>query len=218
MERRDHERFPRRLKIQFQERGAPKSHLGYTVNISSTGVYVVAGHLLAKGTRVRMQVSSNGDSVMLEGEVVRAERSLHSMKPSGMAVRFLTVPELVAELLPDTEAPADESGEYAPQVVYRLEFPEPKRFVEAFERDLSTGGLFIPMTADPPDLNEEIFVELVVAGIRHPPVMLEARVVHRLDPTMPDGTRGNLLAGVGVELISRDASMAKLRPLLEACR
>lgn len=217
MERRDNERFPRRLKIQFQERGGVKSHLGYTVNISSTGVYIVAGHLLTKGDRVRMQLSSNGESVMIEGEVVRLERSLHSMKPSGMAVRFLTVPELVAELLPDTEAPADESGEYAPQVAYRLEFPERRQFIEAYERDLSTGGLFIPLTQDPPDLNEEIRVEILVAGVDHPPVTLEARVVHRLDPTMPDGTRGNLLAGIGVEILSLDASLAKLRPLLNAC-
>jgi len=218
MERRDNERFPRRLKIQFQERGATKSHLGYTVNMSSTGVYVVAGHLLSKGIRVRMQISSNGDSVMLEGVVVRVERSLHSMKPSGMAVRFLTVPELVAELLPDTDLPADESGEYAPLMAYRLEFPGRQRFLEAYERDLSTGGLFIPLSDDPPKLNEEICVEILVAGVDHPPVALRARVVHRLDPLMPDGTRGNLLAGIGVEILSLDVSLAALRPLLDACR
>lgn len=217
MDRRDNERFPRRLKIQFQERGATKSHLGYTVNMSSTGVYVVAGHLLSKGTRVRMQISSNGDSIMLEGVVVRVERSLHSMKPSGMAVRFLTVPELVTELLPDTDVPADESGEYAPLTAYRLEFPGRQRFLEAYERDLSTGGLFIPLT-DPPKLNQEICVELLVKGVDHPPVTLHARVVHRVDPSMPDGTSGNLLAGIGVEILSLDASLAALSPLLEACR
>ncbi len=217
MERRDTERHPRRLKIQFQERGATKSHLGYTVNISATGVFIVTGHLMSKGTRVRTQLSSNGDSVMLEGVVVRVTRTMHSMKPSGMAVRFLNVSELVAELLPDIDSPGDESGEYAPQVAYRLEFPDPKRFLEAYERDLSTGGLFIPL-ADPPQLGEVICVELLVTGLECAPVAVQARVVHRLDPSMPHGTGSNLLAGAGVELLDLDRSLTKLRPLVNACR
>ncbi len=218
MERRDTERLPRRLKIQFQEKGTTKSHLGYTVNISGTGVYIVTGHLLAKGTRVRTQLSAEGDSVVLEGVVVRVERSLHSMKPSGMAVHFLDVAALVSELLPDIDAPGDESGEYASRIAYRLEFPDRPRFRETYERDLSTGGLFIPL-ADPPPLDAEICVELQIKDVAVGPVALQARVVHRLDPAMPGGGGdSNLLAGVGVELLDLDRSLSLLRPLLDVCR
>ena len=215
MERRVKERHARRLKIHFQERGSAKSHLGYTVNISATGVYIVTGHLSAKGIRLRLQLSSEEEaSVMLEGVVVRTHRSVQSEMPSGMAVRFLDVEELVEELLPDLAASPTLD---TPEGAYRMRFADRKQFLFAYERDLSTGGLFIPLD-EPPQIGDTIQVELSIVDTDEPPVLIEARVVHRLDPSMPDGTRGNLLAGVGVEIQELDSTLRKLRPLVERSR
>ena len=62
-------------------------------------------------------------------------------------------------------------------------------------------------------VDDVVTVELSVAGADVAPIRLEARVVHRLDPNMPDGSRGNLMAGMGMEILSFETALANLRAM-----
>ncbi len=219
MERRKKERRPRRVQVHFWKRGTTKRYRGYSANISIGGMYIDTNNLVSTGSRIRLEVGSDEQTFMAEAVVARVNKSLQTLRPSGMGVRFLTIEELVSELIPEIAsadpdrqpAASGAAGEVPlPEGSYRLSFADRRQFLEVYRRDLSTGGLFIS-TDKPAALNDVVTVELSVADAEVAPVRLEARVVHRLDPDMPDGTGGNLMAGMGVEILSFDRVLETLR-------
>ncbi len=223
MERREQERRPRRVQVHFWKRGTSKRCRGYSANISTGGMYIDTNTLVSTGSRIRLEVGADQHTFMAEAVVARVNKSLQTLRPSGMGVRFLTIEELVCELIPEiasvaperrqppTEATAGEPP--LPEGSYRLSFADRHQFLEVYRRDLSTGGLFIP-TDEPAAMNDVVTVELSVAEPGVAPVRLEARVVHRLDPDMPDGSSGNLMAGMGVEILSFENAQETLRAMV----
>lgn len=206
MERRTRDRRPYRIQVFFWERGVDKRCMGYTVNISDTGMFITTNRLLPKGTRIRAELkSASGASVMMEAVVARAERSMNQLRPDAMGVRFLTTDELVRELIPELELKEAQRLSPVEEGVFHLHFKNRQQFITAYQRDLSTGGLFIPSDRPAP-LNEVITVELAVADA--PPVRFEARVVHRFEPG-----GGNLMSGMGVELLNFKTTLEALRQL-----
>ncbi len=215
MERREQTRRPRRVQVKLWERGSDKRHRGYSTNISAGGMYIDINHLVPRGSRVRLEVSSGEQAFMAEAVVARVNKSVHALRPSGMGVRFLTIEELVGELIPEIGASA-RAGDLPPLPTgsFRLHFSDPEKFLEVYHRDLATGGLFIPAD-QPAALNEVVTVELSVDGTDAAPIRFQARVVHRLDPNMPEGTGGgNLMAGMGVELMSFERTLEELLALV----
>ncbi len=176
-------------------------------------MYIDTNNLVSSGSRIRLEVGAEEQTFMAEAVVARVNKSLQTLRPSGMGVRFLTIEELVSELIPEIGHQRSAAGEPPlPEGSYRLSFADRHQFLEVFQRDLSTGGLFIP-TDEPAALNDVVTVELSVAEAGVSPVRLEARVVHRLDPDMPDGTSGNLMAGMGVEILSFERALETLRAM-----
>jgi hypothetical protein len=96
--------------------------------------------------------------------------------------------------------------------VFPLRFRDREQFQRAFARDIQTGGVFIS-TEEPPPLDALLEVEVTVDGVPLPPVRLQARVVHRLEPP-PGSSAGNLLAGVGVQFLDVGRAVEQLRSLL----
>jgi Tfp pilus assembly protein PilZ len=96
--------------------------------------------------------------------------------------------------------------------VFPLRFRDRDQYQRAFERDISTGGLFIS-TESPPPLDTVIEVEVAVDGHAVLPIRLQARVVHRME-TPPGSPRGNLLAGMGVQFLDVRRAVEQLRALL----
>ena len=96
--------------------------------------------------------------------------------------------------------------------VFPLRFRDREQYQRAFERDISTGGLFIS-TERPPALDTVIEVEVGIDGHGGPPVRLQARVVHRME-TPPGSPPGNLLAGMGVQFLDVRRAVEQLRTLL----
>jgi hypothetical protein len=114
---------------------------------------------------------------------------------------------------PAYTAPQPPAGEVIASLqVYPLRFRDADQFRRVFDRDVKTGGLFIS-TATPPGLDAVIQVEVTVEGITVPPVRLQARVVHRLEPP-PGSPPGNLLAGMGVQFLDVTRAVEQLRSLL----
>jgi Tfp pilus assembly protein PilZ len=113
--------------VSFWKRGDPTTYIGYTTNISMTGMFVATNSPMAGGSRIRIEVVADRDrGFMVEGVVAHARKvraELVRVTQSGMGVRFLTVEELVRELFP--AALMHTETEEIPQVVTELETPEP---------------------------------------------------------------------------------------------
>jgi uncharacterized protein (TIGR02266 family) len=114
---------------------------------------------------------------------------------------------------PRGAAPAGKASP-SPQItgaLFPLRFRDREQFRRAFERDISTGGLFIS-TDRPPPLDSIVEVEVVVEGAATAPVRLQARVVHRMEPTPGEGA--NLLVGMGLQFLDVQRAVELLRSLL----
>ncbi|HYX22989.1 MAG TPA: PilZ domain-containing protein [Thermoanaerobaculia bacterium] len=132
MSRRRAVRRPRRVQVNFWRRGEPTPYVGYTTNISMTGMFIATNSPLAGGTRIRIEVADRDRGFMVEGVVAHA-RKIHSdlarVSQSGMGVRFLTVEELIRELIPaalgQTEPIPPPSSPPDTVTLTELEMPEP---------------------------------------------------------------------------------------------
>jgi hypothetical protein len=103
MSRRRAVRRPRRVQVHFWKQGDPASYVGYTTNISLTGMYIATNNPVMSGARIRVEVGDRDRGFMVEGMVAHARKmpaELARLGQSGMGVRFLTVEELVRELIP----------------------------------------------------------------------------------------------------------------------
>src|SRR5215210_1724193 len=115
MSRRRAVRRPRRVQVNFWKQGEPTPYIGYTTNISMTGMFIATNNPLPSGLRIRIEVMDRERGFMVEGVVAHARRirgELARVTQSGMGVRFLSVEELVRELIPAAygkteEIPAD---------------------------------------------------------------------------------------------------------------
>ena len=103
MTRRISPRRPRRVQVQFWKRGEPHAYPGYTTNISLTGMFIGTRSPFPPGTRLRIEVLEGDRGFMVEGVVAHARKvrgELMRMSQPGMGVRFLSVEDLVRELVP----------------------------------------------------------------------------------------------------------------------
>jgi Tfp pilus assembly protein PilZ len=96
-------RRPRRVQVHFWRQGDPTAYIGYTTNISLTGMFIATNSPVASGSRVRVEVVDRARGFTVEGLVAHARKmqpELARLTQSGMGVRFLSVEELVRELIP----------------------------------------------------------------------------------------------------------------------
>jgi Tfp pilus assembly protein PilZ len=96
-------RRPRRVQVHFWRQGDPTPYIGYTANISLTGMFIVTNTPISAGSRIRVELVDRERGFMMEGVVAHARKmapALARLNQSGMGVRFLTVEELVRELIP----------------------------------------------------------------------------------------------------------------------
>jgi hypothetical protein len=91
------------VQVQFWRRGESHPYPGYTTNISMTGMFLATNSPQPPGTRVRIEVLEGDRGFMLEGLVAHARKTrgdLMRMSQPGMGIRFLSVDDLVRELIP----------------------------------------------------------------------------------------------------------------------
>jgi hypothetical protein len=90
------------VSVQFWKQGEPHPYPGFTTNISMTGMFIGTRSPMPSGTRVRIEVLGE-HGFMIEGVVAHARKirgELARIAQAGMGVRFLSVEDLVRELLP----------------------------------------------------------------------------------------------------------------------
>jgi hypothetical protein len=103
MTRRRNVRRPRRVQVQFWRRGEAQAYTGYTTNISTTGMFLATTSPQAPGTRLRVEVMDGNHGFVVEGVVAHARKvrgDMMRLTHPGMGIRFLSVEELVRELIP----------------------------------------------------------------------------------------------------------------------
>jgi Tfp pilus assembly protein PilZ len=103
MSRRISPRRHRRVQVQFWKRDEPHAYPGYTTNISMTGMFVATQSPYPPGTRLRIEVLEGERGFVVEGMVAHARKvrgEMMRLSQPGMGVRFLSVEELVRELIP----------------------------------------------------------------------------------------------------------------------
>lgn len=103
MSRRRAVRRARRVQVHFWKKGEPTPYSGYTTNISMTGMFVATNSPVPQGSRIRIEVIDQDRGFIVEGVVAHARKirgDLARLNQSGMGVRFLSVEELVRELIP----------------------------------------------------------------------------------------------------------------------
>jgi hypothetical protein len=94
--------------------------MGFTTNISQTGMFVATNHIYLPGTRLRVEVVDRGKSLVLESVVARALQvpaMFRGLEHQGVGLRFLRLEELFEELV-DTEP-----GDGAPATALPREGP-----------------------------------------------------------------------------------------------
>jgi hypothetical protein len=103
------QRYRRRLEVRYVADGHAPA-LGYSGNISNTGMMIRTPNVLAAGTFLDMQLSLPGGPLALQGTVVWARTGPMTWLATGrigMGIRFIDPPaELVAILRSRTEAAA----------------------------------------------------------------------------------------------------------------
>lgn len=103
MTRRISPRRPRRVQVQFWKRDEPHAYPGYTTNISMTGMFIATRSPYPPGTRLRVEVLEGERGFVIEGMVAHARKirgELMRLSTPGMGVRFMSVDELIRELIP----------------------------------------------------------------------------------------------------------------------
>ncbi len=85
-------RLGRRLQVRFRPIGHDQSHVGYSTNISETGMFVATIRPLKPGTELDVEVTDKKSSLRLDAVVVHARKvppMWQLLRPSGMGLRFL---------------------------------------------------------------------------------------------------------------------------------
>ena len=136
MSRRISPRRPRRVQVQFWKRGEPHAYPGYTTNISLTGMFIGTRSPLPPGTRLRIEILEGDRGFMVEGVVAHARQirgELMRLTQPGMGVRFLSVEDLVRELVPlgygQADLPAVASEEVEREPLWEPVMSDPKPFI-----------------------------------------------------------------------------------------
>ncbi len=177
-------RRSRRVQVHFWRQGDPTPYIGYTANISLTGMFIATNTPVASGSRVRVEVvdRERDRGFMVEGVVAHARKSppeLARLNQSGMGIRFLTVEELVRELIP---AGLAETEEVPQEAAPRLEPPPlppppPTQVFPTIARPPRPGPPPPPPPAPPPPAPAAAppprHVVLVPPPQRRPPVPVE---------------------------------------------
>lgn len=167
MEKRNSRRIMRRLKVRFGEEQL--THSGFSVDVSSTGLFVATSYTPKIGARMHLEVTLEGTKLLfLEGVVARISSvppELRQIVKAGFGVRLLTPAELVGEMVPHLKS----------QIHIAITFPSREALADAFGREVSQGGLTVLANQEHP-LNTIVGldIELPFANTR---VAIEARIV-----------------------------------------
>jgi len=238
-------RRPRRVQVQFWKRGEPHAYPGYTTNISLTGMFIGTNSPLPPGTRLRVEVLEGNRGFMVEGVVAHARKvrgEMMRLSQPGMGVRFLSVEDLVRELVPagygHEDLPPAQAEPLAvpeaPAAPVTPPAPPVSRPSEPIPTPREDGGTFAIHFLNPGEFLEVYRRDIVNGGLfvsTRFPGRLQETVNVELHPPFPNARPvlvrarvvqrfepsgnslgPNLLSGMGVELLDLPSVVDNLQP------
>ena len=131
---------------------------------------------------------------------------LQSVRPSGMGIRFVSRSLELEQLMPGGNLqPVDEEN----RRVFPMYFGTPQELLDAYDRDIRNGGLFIP-TIRPAAIDQEVSIELNLPSQVQSVLTFVAKVVHRVDA----GTG----VGMGIAFSNPEEVVNRLRGVIDTLR
>jgi Tfp pilus assembly protein PilZ len=201
VEKRRYKRYPRRLSVKYGEKDLSRN--GFTRDVSSTGIFVVAQQFPPIDSRLHMQIFIDAMKfVFVEGVVKRHKMvppQMRQVEPAGFGIRFLSRDELLSEIVPRVEA------ELRLECVYHSK----DDLVRAYQREMKFGGVFVHTDqAIPRDSKVVLEVRLDYAREKF---VFGAKVIHVAAGDAPGQPKG-----VGVAFDDRAAVDQALSGYLNA--
>jgi hypothetical protein len=149
----EHRRVPqkllrKRLKVEFGEQAF--DHKGILHDISIGGIFISAGRLFKKGTRLHLHVVDRESDFYAEGVVVRLKRVdqlLRRIEAQGMGIRLMSPAEVVREMIPKVARAVDTQ-----QVVVS----SAEQLQKLLNEQLVAGVLVVPVGSPPPAPNTQV--------------------------------------------------------------
>lgn len=210
MDKRKSPRYKRRIQLRFWSLDERKPRKGFTHNVSVSGMFIATNAPFKPGTRILVEIPTTVEKLTLQAVVryaARVDPILQKVKPSGMGIWFLTVEELMGELLklkkPSTvvekedgeDAEVEESQELQGPVL-TVAFATPHHFANTYERDIKYGGLFVP-TAESVEEDDKVVLEFRFEWDPSLTVQVQANVIKKFAAAEGSAT-GEAVSGVGV--------------------
>ena len=210
MDKRRSPRYKRRIQLRFWSLDDRNPRKGFTHNVSVTGMFVASSVPFKPGTRIFVEIPTTSEKLILQAEVrysARVDPMLQKVKSSGMGIRFLTVEELMSELLKIKKPPPGEEHETGEEVeaeeteklqgpVLELHYATPRDLANAFERDIKYGGLFVP-TNEAVEEDDKVVVEFDFDWDPSLAIKVQATVIKKFAAAEGSAT-GEAVSGVGV--------------------
>jgi hypothetical protein len=203
----------RRVQVQFWKVGELQSYPGYTTNISTTGMFLATASPQPPGTRLRVEVMNGDQGFVLEGVVAHSRKvrgDMMRLSQPGMGIRFLTVEEIVRQLIPvipgETEEIPETDRDWGqalppepaaapapfipqPQAPPAPPVPAPPVRFEPVPRPVDAAGVFSVQFLGPAELVEVFQRDIVHGGLfvstRYPGRLQETVKIDLLPP-VPD--------------------------------
>lgn len=201
-------RFARRVQIRFWQADEPEnSYVGYSRNISATGMFVSTAHPIKPGRILEIEFQGLDEPFRVRGQVRHSAKvapQLQSVRPSGMGVKFLDRSTELEALLP-ADAPSGRSNEK--ERVYPVYFSSSDELIEVFARDIKNGGLFVATTRPAP-MHSEVKIELHLPSPDDRVLTFAAEVVHRVG----SGPK----AGMGIAFRGQAEVVRTLEPIVSS--
>ena len=191
--------------MHYWRPGESYCHSGFTSDVSTSGMFLATDEPLPTGSRIRISIGASDLGFFVEGEVTYS-RKRRSDRPTpgrrGMGVRFLPIVRVLSKLVPELGASLAQHANPSEEGLFHVVYADAKQFLEVYDRDVTTGGLFVA-TQRPAEVSEDIEIEVTVAHSGLRPLRLSGAVVYRAEPA--DEAHANLMAGMGVELDATSA-------------
>ena len=213
-ERRRTKRFRKRLKVRYW--WGDFEGMGFTSDISDSGLLLETSKPIAIGTRVHIEVSHDDESFFGDVVIVREKRYPHqarSLFKPALGARFLKVTEVMGVGVGVGEekakgAPPQVQEEQAPAVPehipLQVDLRQAETLAEVYERDVKHGGLRV-VTTEIPELQSDVEVPVLLPE-PHTQIVCRGLVVKLFDDP----------PGFSVHLEDVDAVRARLIEILRS--
>jgi len=196
-ERRRAPRRRRRLKMRYWNQDL--DGLGYTVDMSQTGLLIETHKKVPVGTRLHLEIFLPEGSFFCECVISRILQSTSAVAPvlkSGMGVRFVNFGE-VLRAMADFQSDAELKN-------LVIDLRDPEKFKKTFEQDIKRGGLFIA-TDWPPKVQSEVTIHLKLPT-PHEDFLVHGNVVQVLESP----------PGAGIQLLNTEQVKEQLQTIMQA--